>query len=198
MSGHRREANRQEIMALIKANFLTLYAEGGLDHISIGALCEHCGISRSTFYYYYDDKYTVLESIENELIDALWNINSKFGWDILAIRSGTPSPAAKRTILYITEHIATFKILLGPYANPQFVYKWKRGLEQHFSAFFMTEKGDPLAAEAACTIFSSAAIGLFTKYVSGALILTPDAFSIILGNLLKYSLFDFHAFAKGD
>ena len=45
MSGHRREANRQAIMEQIKSNFLTLYAEGGLDHISIGALCERCGIA---------------------------------------------------------------------------------------------------------------------------------------------------------
>ena len=196
MSGHRREANRQEIMTQIKDNFLLLYAEGGLDHISVGALCERCGISRSTFYYYYEDKYAVLESTENELIDALWNINSKFGWDITAIRAGIPSPAAKSTILYIDEHRGTFKILLGPYANPQFVHKWRRGLEQHFSAFFTAEKGDPLAAEAACTIFSSAAIGLFTKYVFGALNLTPDTLSVILGNLLKYSLSDFQAFAE--
>lgn len=193
MSGHRREANRQAIMEQIKSNFLTLYAEGGLDHISIGALCERCGIARSTFYYYYDDKYSVLESIENELIDALWNINSKFGWDIDDIRAGIPSPAAKQTILYIADHIGKFKILLNPYANPQFVHKWKRGLEQHFSTFFMTIKGDPLSAEAACTIFSSAAIGLFTKYVLGTLTLTPEAFSIILGNLLKYSLSNFQS-----
>lgn len=193
MAGHRREANRREIMAQIKKTFLALYAEGGLDHISIGALCERCGISRSTFYYYYEDKYTVLESIEDELINTLWNINAKFGWDLVAIRAGVPSPAAKDTILYIDEHRGTFKILLGPHANPQFVHKWKRGLEQHFSTLFMEEKGDPLTAEAACTIFTSATIGLFTKYVLGALTLTPDAFAMILGNLLKYSLSEFQA-----
>lgn len=196
MSGNRREVNRQEITQHIKDKFLSLYAQGGIDRVSIGGLCDACGIARSTFYYYFDDKYSVLEAIEDELIGSLWDINTKFEWRIEDIRVGQPLDACIQTIQFITEHIDSFKILLGPYGDPQFTYKWRKGLEQHFQECFVAEKGDPFAADIACTIFSSAAIGLFSRYVFGMESLSPDVFAIMLGNLLKYCLFDFQAFTQ--
>ena len=193
MGSSRQEINRLEIKRHIKTEFLSLYAQGGIDHISIGSLCSACGIARSTFYYYYSDKYCVLEAIEDEMIGSLWDINTKFEWRIEDIRIGRPLEACIQTIQFITEHIETFKILLGPYGDPQFVYRWKRGLEQHFLKCFMAIRGADFTADIACTIFSSAAIGLFTKYVFGIKNLSPYSFAIILGNLLEHCLFDFHA-----
>lgn len=194
MSGNRREVNRYEITQLIRTKFLSLYAQGGINRVSVGTLCEACGIARSTFYYYYDDKYSVLESIEDELIGTLWNINTNFEWRIEDIQVGQPLDACIQTIQFITEHIDSFKILLGPYGDPQFTYKWKKGLEKHFQECFLAEKGDAVAADIACTIFSSSAIGLFTRYVIDMQHISAHDFAIILGNLLKYCLFDYQMF----
>ena len=54
---------------------------------------------------------------------------------------------------------------------------------------------DDASAAIACTIFSSALIGLYTHFLFDAPDISEEKFSIILGNLLKYSLYDFRAFA---
>ena len=60
---------------------------------------------------------------------------------------------------------------------------------------FRAEMQDDASAAIACTIFSSALIGLYTHFLFDAPDISEEKFSIILGNLLKYSLYDFRAFA---
>ena len=65
-----------------------------------------------------------------------------------------------------------------------------------FMGRFRAEKGDNASAGIACTIFSSSLIGLYNHFLFDMPDITDREFSIIMGNLLKYSLFDFHAFAE--
>ena len=191
MSGSRQEANRQEIMRHIKSEFLSLYAQGGIDRVSVGTLCQVCGIARSTFYYYFDDKYKVLEAIEDELISSLWDINYPGQWNIDAAREGKPLEEVIETLCYIEKNRATFQILLGPHGDPRFSYNWKKGIEPQFNTCFETVHGQGQASEIACTVFTSALMGLFTKYVFQASDFSRQEFSIVLGNLLKSCLFDY-------
>lgn len=191
MSGKRREVNRQEITQHIKTIFLVQYAQGGIDRVSVGALCDTCEISRSTFYYYFDDKYAVLEAIENELISALWNINYPGQWNIEAVMAGQPLEEVVETLCYIERNQQAFQILLGPHGDPLFAYNWKKGIEPQFRECFETVHGSGTMTEIACTIFTSALMGLFTKYVFQSSEFSRREFSIALGNLLKSCLFDY-------
>lgn len=191
MSGNRREVNRQETIQHIKAKFLSLYAQGGIDRVSIGALCDSCGIARSTFYYYFDDKFKVLESIEDELISALWDINYPGRWNIDAVLEGRPLEEVIKTLCYIEKNQQAFRILLGPYGDPRFSYNWKKGIEPQFRECFETVHGGGRMSEIACTVFTSALMGLFTKYVFQSSEFSRREFSIALGNLLKSCLFDY-------
>lgn len=191
MSGNRREVNRQEITRHIKDEFLLLYSHGGIDHVSVGTLCKTCGIARSTFYYYFDDKYKVLESIEDELISALWDINYPGQWNIDAVLEGKPLEEVVKTLCYIERNQQAFRILLGPYGDPRFSYNWKKGIEPQFRACFETLHGRGTMSEIACTVFTSALMGLFTKYVFQVFEFSRREFSIALGNLLKSCLFDY-------
>lgn len=51
---------------LIKANLCEMLKEKPLDKISVSTLCKKAGVSRSTFYSHYEDKYKVLEDIVYE------------------------------------------------------------------------------------------------------------------------------------
>ena len=60
---------------LIKDQFIHLYEKKGLDKVTVNEICKVCEISRSTFYQHFDDKYDFLETIENELLDNVQNLN---------------------------------------------------------------------------------------------------------------------------
>lgn len=48
--------------------FWKLYAEGGMNNVSVTKVCKLAGYNRSTFYAYFQDIYAVLEAIEISLI----------------------------------------------------------------------------------------------------------------------------------
>lgn len=196
MTVNRREFNKQETVRHIRSVFMDLYAKGGINSITINILCKECGIARSTFYLYYDDKYQVLESVEDEILADLREIcHDLRDCDMNEVLSGKPLEKAQSMVGYLKDNAQTFRALLGKYGDPRFSYKWTKDIVESFMGRFRAEKGDTPSAGIACTIFSSSLIGLYTHFLFDAPQVTDHEFSIIIGNLLKYSLFDFQAFA---
>ena len=60
-----REFTRQAIMDA----FWALYRERPIEKISVKEVCDRAGYNRSTFYEYFTDTYSVLEAIEEDLLD---------------------------------------------------------------------------------------------------------------------------------
>ena len=194
---NRREFNKQETIRHIKNKFIGLYAEGGINSFTVSTLCKECGIAKSTFYLYYEDKYQILDGIENELLATLREIcHDLSDCDMREVQTGKPLVKASTTVRYLKENADTFRALLGKYGDPRFSYKWKKDITDSFMGRFRLEKGDTPSAGIACTIFSSGLVGLYTHLLFDMPDVTDHEFSIILGNLLKYSLFDFQAFAE--
>ncbi len=48
-----------------------LFEKGSIEKISVTELCSKADITKTTFYYHYNDLYSVAEEYENELIDTL-------------------------------------------------------------------------------------------------------------------------------
>lgn len=197
MTVNRREFNKQETVRHIRSVFIDLYAKGGINSITINVLCKECGIARSTFYLYYDDKYQVLESVEDEILADLRVIcHDLRDCDMSKVLSGKPLEKARAMVDYLKDNAQTFRALLGKYGDPRFSYKWKKDIIDSFMGRFRAEKGDNPSASIACTIFSSSLIGLYNHFLFDMPDVTEHELSIIMGNLLKYSLFDFQAFAE--
>ena len=53
----RRTLNRQRTIQDIESAFLEIYQRDGIDGVSIAGICQVCGIARSTFYLYFEDKF---------------------------------------------------------------------------------------------------------------------------------------------
>lgn len=197
MTANRREFNKQETVRHIRSVFMNLYAEGGINSITVNSLCKECGIAKSTFYLYFEDKYQVLESVENEILEDLrMTCHDLSDCDMNEVLTGKPLKKAFDTIRYIKDNAEIFRALLGKYGDPRFSYKWKKDIMDSFMGRFRAEKGDDSSAGIACTIFSSSLIGLYNHFLFDMPDVTEQEFSIIMGNLLKYSLFDFQAFAE--
>lgn len=56
----------------IREQFIAMLKKRPIEKISVAALCEKCGINRSTFYRHYEDLYLLLASITEEAHSALF------------------------------------------------------------------------------------------------------------------------------
>lgn len=169
-------------------------AEGGIERITVAGLCKKSCIAKSTFYLYFDDKYAVMESAENELLEALRSISYDLrDIDLKALEKGQPVPKAVAMSQYLRENAPAFRVLLGRYGDAQFLYKWKKDIEDSFMERFQAEHRNGRNAKLACTIFSSSLIGIFTDFLFDANDMTDSETAVIMGNLLRYALLEFDA-----
>lgn len=57
--------------AMIRSGFITLLDEQPFSRITVRGITDCCGISRNTFYYYYQDIYALLEDVFNVEIERI-------------------------------------------------------------------------------------------------------------------------------
>nr|WP_317324004.1 TetR/AcrR family transcriptional regulator [uncultured Flavonifractor sp.] len=156
----RRALNRQRTIQDIEAAFLTLYQRNGIDGVSISGICQACGIARSTFYLYFEDKFAVLQGVEDRLLSALWEICRNLP-DVLDRHGGGTEPAL-RTIAHIRENLDWYRALLSNRGDPMFVYRWKKDIVKSLHRKLEQRNVNALDAEIQGVVFSSALIGLYT------------------------------------
>ena len=162
MTASRKELNRLRTIADIEGAFLTLYARVGIDGVSIADLCKACGISRSTFYLYFEDKYAVLQSAEDRLLSELWEICGVLP-DRIEPEHGTST--AERTIAHIRTNIDWYRALLGQHGDPRFIYRWKRDIDRSLRALLQRRNTSDRDMTIQGVLFASALIGLYTYVV---------------------------------
>jgi len=197
MTLNRREFNKQETMRHIRSVFMDLYAQGGIDGITVNGLCKACGIAKSTFYLYFEDKYQVLEAVENDVLAQLREVSEGLRFcDFRKSNNQDLLNATESIARSLSENGDTLRALMGKHGDPRFSYKWKKNITEAFRGTFRTVKGDNPSAEIACTIFSSSLIGLYTLFLFGDPQVTEQELSVILINLARFSLFDFEALAE--
>lgn len=96
-------------------SLIEMMKETPFDQIKVTELSEHCGISRSTFYFYFDSTHTVLQRIEDCISESFLFENKL--WSEL-------TDEEMRKIFYnLSEKIDTFYILTGPNGDPSFKTK---------------------------------------------------------------------------
>ena len=62
-----------------------LMSEKPFAKISVGDICERCGMNRKTFYYHFKDKYDLVDWIfQTEFLEMLQVRNYSSGWDLLS------------------------------------------------------------------------------------------------------------------
>ncbi len=185
MALSRHDINRERTIRSIEDAFLIEYAAKGIEGISITGLCKSSGVSRSTFYLYFDDKYAVLESIEKRLLDGFLEVNQDMPYVTDPI---APNAHPQQVLQFLFENEKWFKALLGPHGDPGFHYRWKKVIIKTLYDRLADKKVDKKNAEIQGAIFSSGLIGLFT-YI---LFEKPNVSNELLGRymtkLLAFSL----------
>ncbi len=92
---------------LIQDTFITLYNQGGMQIVTVKKIC--VPISRSAFYSYYWDIYSLFEEIQNNLISDLFELNKNFPDTNFEIyKNGIPIDCFDETLKYIKENKKIF------------------------------------------------------------------------------------------
>ena len=64
------DARKRYTQMVLKQSFLKLLKEKPVNKITVKEVCALAQLNRATFYAHYSDCFALMESIENELIDA--------------------------------------------------------------------------------------------------------------------------------
>lgn len=117
---------------LIKNAFLELLDEIDFEKISVTTITQRAKLSRTTFYLYFQDKYDLLEQIEDEILHGLNEISSQINFDDL-IKNGFSSDMSQYLLLNVYEYIKVnhqfFKTVLCNNSDPYFYYKLSKTLK---------------------------------------------------------------------
>lgn len=116
---------------LIKKQILEALKTMDIHNVQAKAVADAAGISRSTFYLYYDSAYAVLQDIEDEYFQGLQTVNATF-WHYPLKRDYmvTPHPILLKVMKYLQEHRDVSTTLQGPYGEVMFQLRCRRVLQQ--------------------------------------------------------------------
>lgn len=154
---NRSERNKTETIETIKRSFIALYAKEGIEKMTVKEICEASGISRAIFYRYFDDKYSILEDIENSLLERGLEFNKEM--------IGDNSVSLFYQILdYSYKNRLYFKPLLGPYGDPQFTFRWKKYIQEDVKRKMQYDKNNVRHLNMKVSFIASGIIGLFTYW----------------------------------
>lgn len=185
MTVSRHDINRERTIRSIEDAFLSEYTAKGIEGFNITGLCKNSGISRSTFYLYFDDKYAVLESIEKSLLDGFLEVNQDMPYPYELY---TNHPHPQKVLQFLFENEKWFKALLGPHGDPGFHYRWKKVIMKTLKTRLQDQKLDKVHIEIQEAIFSSGLIGLFTYILFEKPNVSYEVLGGYMTKLLSYSL----------
>lgn len=113
----------------LQDSFMKLYKKSPLEKITVRQVVEDAGVTRSTFYVYYDSVYSVLGAIEDELQEGLGAYFEQYSGEMLQKDALEPFDSNIKWFEYCRKHREYLRILLGPKGDPSFEYKLRKRLK---------------------------------------------------------------------
>ena len=121
MKAEYRSAKRSRM--LIRQAYTELLKEKDLNKITVTDIVNRADINRGTFYAHYPDVRGVTEEIENEFIDKMLNILSKFKYNKFF---KNPTPLLLETSRFLEKDEKFYKILIQSNNSEIFLEKLKK------------------------------------------------------------------------
>ena len=179
-----RESTSRSIMDA----FWSLYRDKPIEKITVKAICEKAGCNRSTFYEYYTDSYSVLEDIEEELLDYVRRklteeLPASLANSFPEIRLDTENLTPLSNMY--TEKGEYFSILTGEKGDPYFQYKYKQTVKKLLTQMLddPAKKFD-LSASIVAEFTASALIGAFNCWYPHREEYPAENYALLLVSLL--------------
>ena len=174
--------------AAIQTAFIELLEEKGFQKISASEIIQRADINRSTFYAHYNDKFDLMNSIENELFFQLHQIAEQAPLDALASNQIDNSPVAShilRVLTFFTDNNRILTLLTSENGDPTFIVKLQNhimttSLEKHMDVIL------PVPVNYASAAVLGMLSGLLVEWIKGGYKETPEEFIDIILKIIKY------------
>ncbi len=173
----------EKIQALEKA--LCKFLQGKeIRKIKVMEICDDAKVSRSTFYTYFDDIYSLVTEIEDRIIDDVAHIMKKRkGFDFQAVKRGDVDPLFLEICRYCYNNREIYKAMFGAYGNPDFVHRYEKAIFEDFLQHINGEENIRFPELVASTC-SGAVIWLCRTWFSEITLATPEEIAQLHTNVV--------------
>lgn len=188
-----RRAKRTKKM--IRNALSELIEEKGYNNISITDLTTRADINRGTFYLHYIDKYDLLEQVEDEVIQEIYDeAKSTCHTDMLNLDSiknlgsvNKPMPFMVKVFEGLKENSKFVKAILGPNGDPKFPIKMKKLIETNLFekklVKSLKEEDMLVSAEYFFSYVLSAHLGVIQQWLESGMEKSPEDMALILSRM---------------
>lgn len=180
---------------MIRSALSELIEEKGYNNISITDLTARADINRGTFYLHYTDKYDLLEQVENEVIQELYEeVKSAGNLDLNSLEfinnmdSGDiPMPFMVKIFEYLKENSKFVKAILGPKGDPKFHIKIKKLIESNLfeenPVSIYKKEAMLVPHEYFISYVLSAHLGVIQQWLNSDMDKSPEEMTLILSKM---------------
>jgi AcrR family transcriptional regulator len=180
---------------MIRNALSELIEEKGYNNISITDLTARADINRGTFYLHYTDKYDLLEQVENEVIQEIYDeVKSAGSLDVNSMEfinnlnsADMPMPFMIKIFEYLMENSKFVKAILGPKGDPKFHIKLKNLIESNLfennPVSIYKKDAMLIPTEYFISYVLSAHLGVIQQWLHSGMDKSPDEMTLILSKM---------------
>lgn len=118
----------ESIESKVQKELLKMMKELPVEQIYVKKLCKQAGISRSTFYVYYESVYEVLQDIEDNIMSEQIAFKHTMHTEENDIHQDI-----HEILQFTLNHLEMYQVLLGRYGDPAFKARWSRLIAKKLS-----------------------------------------------------------------
>ncbi|WP_414045154.1 TetR/AcrR family transcriptional regulator [Macrococcus equi] len=159
----------------IRKALLELMLEKSFDNITVNDIANSADINRGTFYLHYVDKFELLESIENEMLQRFIELQQSMDLSAVIHEDDLFQEVfIKKVMSILKEDKLFFKVMLHPNLNTTFEYKFRKMIQSNFERMIDLEEIEGIPFSYYFTFVSSAQMGVIKQWVKTDMQESPE------------------------
>ena len=135
----KKNSSINETKKKIKDAFIRLYFEKDIMNITVKNICSEVPISRTNFYNYYDNVYSVYEDIEGDVLSDLDKITIDFSESDFSDNHTENLHGISEVLDYMQKNSIYMRALIRHGGTSGFTYKWKKQIKDKFNKKYAKE-----------------------------------------------------------
>jgi AcrR family transcriptional regulator len=176
---------------VLRESLLALMKEKPILNITIREICEHAGLSRSTFYTYYDNQYDLLRQIENETFVESDRILQPHLSVLKKSNSLKSTVILEDMLQFIADNSNSIQVLLSKNGDSAFQRKFfRRSIEQALQfakATGIKQSGEKMA-EYSSVFWAGGMIALVQEWLQNGMDTPASELAKMLTRLMRDTL----------
>ncbi len=186
------EEKNRRTEQLIQKSFIQILENKSFETITIGDITKTAQISRGTFYLHFQDKFDLLDRIEQQLFEDLGNHIDELQSNYRSTPSFEKGQEQLAATLFssIKQHLPLLKIFLSNHGRAGFHIRFRDAFSEKVN--FYLEKNESINAnlkapmEYFLSFITSAFLGLIEQWVQNGLDKTPKEMTAVYVDIISF------------